>query len=86
MLCILFDLCFAQESCYPPGGVAGIVVATIIVTFVVGGLGAAVAFKLWTRKKGESFFVYNCDFFFKHRCLPVLIGSLLFKVVCNGYY
>ena len=58
VLFILFDLCFAQEPCYPPGGVAGIVVATIIVTFVVGGLGTAVAYKLWTRKKGESFFVY----------------------------
>lgn len=71
VLFILFDLCFAQESCYPPGGVAGIVVATIIVTFVVGGLGAAVAFKLWTRKKGESFFLFTTRIFFRHRCLPV---------------
>lgn len=55
VLCLLSKLCAAQETCYPPGGVAGIVVATIIVTFVVGGLGTAVAYKLWTRKKGKCF-------------------------------
>lgn len=54
VLFIWFDLCAAQETCYPPGGVAGIVVATIIVTFVVGGLGTAVAYKLWTRKTGHK--------------------------------
>lgn len=58
VLFIVFGVCSAQETCYPPGGVAGIVVATIIVTFVVGALGAAVAYKLWTRKTGE-WFVYN---------------------------
>lgn len=54
LLPCFFEVCAAQETCYPPGGVAGIVVATIIVTFVVGGLGAAVAYKLWTRKKGHK--------------------------------
>ncbi|XP_055936530.1 uncharacterized protein LOC129966159 [Argiope bruennichi] len=37
----------AETTCYPPGGVAGIVVATVIVTFVVGGLGAALLYRYW---------------------------------------
>lgn len=44
----------AQEPCYPAGGVAGIVIATFVVTVVLVGLSLAAAWRLWKRKKGAK--------------------------------
>ncbi|XP_022242659.1 uncharacterized protein LOC106460276 isoform X1 [Limulus polyphemus] len=41
----------AKELCYSPGGVAGIVIATFIVTMILCGLVLVAAWYLWKRKK-----------------------------------
>ncbi|GFU37394.1 hypothetical protein TNCV_4273671 [Trichonephila clavipes] len=49
-----------EQPCYPPGGVAGIVVATVVVTCVVGGLGAALTHRYWWKPRhssGKPFFL-----------------------------
>lgn len=46
----LWPVCAAQDGCYTAGGVAGIVIATIIVTLIFGGLIAAVARYLWKHR------------------------------------
>ncbi|GIX85575.1 hypothetical protein CEXT_168721 [Caerostris extrusa] len=57
VLCVLLLLeCLlavsaADGDCYTSGGVAGIVIATIVVTLVMGGLAAAFAWYLWKQRK-----------------------------------
>lgn len=46
----LWPVCAAEDGCYTAGGVAGIVIATIIVTLIFGGLTAAVARYLWKHR------------------------------------
>ncbi|XP_076315458.1 uncharacterized protein LOC143227989 [Tachypleus tridentatus] len=43
--------CTADELCYSTGEVAGIAIATFIVTLVLGGLGLVVTWYLWKRQK-----------------------------------
>ncbi|GFR12946.1 hypothetical protein TNCT_508241 [Trichonephila clavata] len=43
-----------EQPCYPPGGVAGIVVATVVVTCVVGGLGVALTHRYWWKPRHSS--------------------------------
>lgn len=56
VLCVLLLLleCVTAEdgSCYTPGGVAGIVIATVVVTLIMGGLAAAFVWYLWKQRKG----------------------------------
>ncbi|CAL1298453.1 unnamed protein product [Larinioides sclopetarius] len=58
ILCVvLLSECFwgvlaNDGSCYTSGGVAGIVIATIVVTLVAGGLAAAFVWYLWKQRKG----------------------------------
>ncbi|XP_076318356.1 uncharacterized protein LOC143229638 isoform X2 [Tachypleus tridentatus] len=42
--------CVAKDLCYSPGGVAGIVIATFIVTVIICGLILAAAWYFWKRK------------------------------------
>ncbi|GFT82925.1 hypothetical protein NPIL_210591 [Nephila pilipes] len=54
VLCVLLLLeCVTAEdgSCYTPGGVAGIVIATVVVTLIMGGLAAAFVWYLWKQRK-----------------------------------
>ncbi|KAG8188192.1 hypothetical protein JTE90_019469 [Oedothorax gibbosus] len=47
LCCCIFKVVAGAGTCYPPGGVAGIVVATVIVTLVVAALSLAGAWKFW---------------------------------------
>lgn len=41
-------------GCYTSGSVAGIVIAAVVVTLVMGGLAAAFIWYLWKKRKGQN--------------------------------
>ncbi|XP_022250115.1 uncharacterized protein LOC106466407 [Limulus polyphemus] len=51
-LWIVVPGCAAEELCYSSGGIAGIVIATFIVTLVLGGVVLAMGWFIWKKKYG----------------------------------
>lgn len=56
---VLLGCCFTcvsaqEDTCYTSGSIAGIVIATVVVTLVTAGLAAAFIWYLWRQRKGKN--------------------------------